>query len=540
MVYKHNLGEIMMEIGVRKFPDFFSHLKVKHWPMQHQLEMMKIYAGHTRYMDAGEPGTGKTFPAHVHGILMASLGNKVVYTMPPKLIDQFEEEMKEYFLGIDHFLTMEKLNVPALKKQKLLEKFNKEGWPDILFMSYDGYREFNSVNKTKRIGQNLWYDEKGERWKEGQQPYTKDGRIINRKRGVAENDKHLLLNKKGYNVFFFDEAHFLCGLDSIISRSVAETAKGNTAIYLMTGTPVPTSIIDAYGIIRLINPDAYVSQSSFERKHIIYRPQMVRGKNGQTRTIRTPDRFVKTDDIYEALYKNARRIQLRDISDMPEPLIQEVKVSLSGAHRKLYRDLINNHFAQMGDVILAPDHQSQVRHMALQIISCPTHFNPEIPMESELFIRTQELVEMINPANHKIVVFAYYKGAIEFLREKFKDLNPAVLYGETTNGTEEVNRFKTDPNCRMIIMNWLSGGAGLNLQIASHIIFYECPTSPKDASQAIARCDRTGQKGLVNVYFMRVLSTLSDRNFKKLLSAEESINSVVKDKHDLLHEVLRR
>lgn len=539
MAYKHNLGEIMKEIGVQKFPDFFSHIKVKNWPMKHQLEMMRIYAGNVRYMDAGEPGTGKTFPAHTHGILMAALGNKVVYTMPPKLIDQFEEELKEYFLGIEHYISMAKLNVTANKKAKLIEQFNKTKWPDILFMSYDGYREFNSVNKTKKIGQNLWYNEKGERWTEGEQPYTKDGRIVNRKRGTAENDKHLLLNKKGYNVFFFDEAHYLCGLNSIISRSVAETARGDTAMYLMTGTPVPTSIIDAYGIIRLINPDAYTSQSSFERKHIVYRPQMIRGKNGQPRTIRVPDRYVKTDDIYEALYKNARRIQKRDISDMPEPLIQEVKVQLSGEHRKLYRDLINNHFAMLGDVILNPEHQSQVRHMALQIVSCPTMFNPEIPMETELFSRTKELVETINPAEHKIVVFAYYKKAIEFLKEKFSHLNPAVLYGETTNGTVEVKKFQQDPECRMIIMNWLSGGAGLNLQMASHIIFYECPTSPKDASQAIARCDRTGQKGLVNVYFMRVMGTFSDRNFKKLLTAEKSINEVVRDKLDLLHEVLK-
>ena len=79
----------------------------------------------------------------------------------------------------------------------------------------------------------------------------------------------------------------------------------------------------------------------------------------------------------------------------------------------------------------------------------------------------------------------------------------------------------------------------MNLQVSSNIIFYECPTSPKDAVQAIARADRTGQQNLVNVYFMRVLGTLSDRNFKKLLSAEEDVNKVVHDKLDLLHEVLR-
>lgn len=538
-MYSHTLADLMTEIGVRKFPDFFSVIKVKHKPMAHQLEMMRLYTRNTRYLDAGEPGVGKTFSAHVHGILMASLGNKVVYTMPPKLIDQFEEEMEEYFLGIGHFLKTAKLNVPAAKKAKLVEEFNRSGWPDILFMSYDGYREFNDSSKRKRVGSNQWYNQSGGKWEEGEQPYTKDGRIVDRKSGMAENPKHLLLDRMGYNVFFFDEAHFLCGLDSIISKSVSETSKGNTAIYLMTGTPVPTKVIDAYGLIRLVNPDAYVSQSAFERRHVVYRPQNVKNRKGRTITIRVPDKYVNTDEIYEALYKNARRIQKREIIDMPEPLITDVKVYLSGAHKKLYKDVINNHFAILGDQVLAPDHQSQVRHMALQIISCPTVFNPEVSMKTELFSRTKELVESIDPNQNKIVIFAYYKGAIEFLAEEFKEYNPAVLYGGTSDSTAEVNRFKNDDSCRMIILNWIAGGAGLNLQNASNIIFYECPTSPKDATQAIARCDRTGQKELVNVYFMRVIGTLSDRNFKKLLTAEKSVNEVVKDKLDLLHEVLK-
>lgn len=539
-MYQITLSDIMKDIGVRKHPDYFSGIKVKHKPMPHQLEMMRIYTLSTRYLDAAQPGCGKTFPAHVHGILMASLGNKVVYTMPPKLIDQFEEEMHDYFIGIGHYLKMGKLNVPAAKKRQLVEQWDKEGWPDILFMSYDGYREFNDVNKTKKIGANQWYYQDGTRYDEekGGQAYTKNGRIIS-KRGTAENDKHLLLNKKGYNVFFFDEAHALCGLNSIISQSVDETAKGNTAIYLMTGTPVPTVISDAYGIIRLINPYAYSSRSSFERQHIVYRQQQITVK-GRARMIRIPSSFVNVEKIHQSLYENARRIQKRDIIKMPDPLITDVKVKLTGAHSKLYKDIMRDHFALVGDTILSPENQQQARHMSLQIISCPTQFDPDISMENELFDRTKDLVETIDPSKNKIVVFAYYRTAIEFLKEKFSDLEPAVLYGGTTNATEEVNRFKKDDNCRMIILNWMSGGAGLNLQVASHIIFYECPTSPKDATQAVARCDRTGQQNIVNVYFMRVLGTLSDKNFRKLLEAEEDVNKVVQDDLDLLHKQLRK
>lgn len=534
-----NLAELIDQVGVRKYPDWFSEIQVLNKPMPHQMEMMKIYSRNQRYMDAGQPGTGKTFPAHTHGILMAALGNKVVYTMPPKLIDQFHEELLNYFDGIEKHLKVGKLNVPAAKKRQLQEEWNAEGWPDILMMSYDGYREWNDVSKQKKIGTNQWYTEDGHKWNDklGVKAFTKDGRPIS-KRGTAENDKHLLLNKQGYNVFFFDEAHALCGLESIISRSVVETAGLNTAIYLMTGTPVPTVISDAYGIIRIINPDAYVSESSFARQHIVMKPMNIT-VNGRPRTIRIPDRYINTEKIHEELFRYTRRIQKRAVSKLEDPIITDVKVKLSGAHRKLYRDIMNNHFAVVGDTILSPENQQQARHMSLQIISCPTVFDPTVPMKNEVFDATENVVKTINPSENKIVIFAYYRAAIEFLKEEFAEYQPAILYGGTTNATEEVNRFKNDDNCRIIILNWMSGGAGLNLQVASHIIFYECPTSPKDATQAIARCDRTGQHNIVNVYFMRVLQTLSDKNFKKLLSAEEDVNKVVQDEWDLIHKALK-
>lgn len=533
------LSDVVDQIGVRTYPEWFKGIPVLNPPMPHQLDMMKIYSRNTKYMDAGDPGTGKTFPAHVHGILMAALGNKVVYTMPPKLIDQFVEEMRDYFKGIDNHLKLGQLNASAAVKEKLRNEWDKEGWPDILFMSYDGYREWNDVNAEKKIGGNQWYYEDGSRYDEtkGGQAFTKNGRIINKK-GYAKNDKQLLLNKKGYNVFFFDEAHALCGLDSIISQSVVDTAGKNTAIYLMTGTPVPTVVSDAYGIIRIINPDAYVSQSSFARQHIVTKPMRIKmGKRDVT--IRVPDHYINVEKIHEELFRYARRIQKREVNSLPDPIITDVKVKLTGKHRKLYKDLMNDHFAVIGETILAPEHQSQVRHLSLQLISCPTSFDATIPMKNELFDKAKELVETIRPSENKIIVFAYYRAAIELLAEEFKEYQPAVVYGGTSNATEEVNRFKNDDSCRMIILNWMSGGAGLNLQVASHIIFYECPTSPKDAKQAIARADRTGQHNIVNVYFMRVLETLSDKNFKKLLKAEEDNNDIIKDEMDLLYKVLK-
>ena len=535
-MYARTLKDIISKAGVGNHPSWFSDIKVKHEPMQHQVEMMQLYAKHTRYLDAGEPGCGKSFPAHVHGILMASIGNKVVYTMPPKLVGQFINEMMDYFPGILNHLSIGNMNVPAAKKRKLFEEYNQFGWPDILFMSYDGYREWNDVNPKKKIGANQWYKSDGSKYDpvEGGTAYTKDGRSIDRK-GYAENDKHRLLTKRGYNVFFFDEAHALCGIDSIISRSVEDTGKLNTAIYLMTGTPIPTVPSDSYGIIRLINPEAYSSEASFMRQHVLTKRIEVR-QGMRSRSIRVPYAYQGLDKIHEAMFKNARRIQKREVNKMPDPIISEIPVRLSGAHSKLYKAFMRDQFAIMGETLIEADNQSKARHISLQLISSPTSFDEKVPMDNELFNTFKELLGTINPKQNKVVVFAYYKSVIDFLSSELAEYNPATLNGSTANPEEEIRRFKEDDDCRVIIMNWVSGGAGLNLQVSSHIVFYECPTSPKDAKQCIARCDRTGQHNIVNAYFLRVLGTLSDRNYKKLLAAEENINEILKDEFDLIYK----
>jgi len=550
------LHDMMESCGVLNHPDWFSKINLLHWPMPHQMEMIRKYQVNFRYLDASQPGTGKTYPAQTHAILMASLGNKVAFMMPPKLIDQFIQEMHDYFEGIGSYLKIAGLNVQASKKLLLEKLWDKEGWPDILVMSYDAYRQYNDKSHMKNIGRNLWkcrkpledgsyeylpyFKEDGNPLVQNAQPYTKDGRVVNNK-GRAKNNNQMRLRELGYHVLFADEGHALCGIDSLLSQSFAEMSSklgDEVALYIMTGTPVPTKLHDSYGLIRLINPGAYMNKAEFMRRHCITQEVRMHA-GGKSFNVKTITGYNDTEAIYAALWKNAHRVMLRDVTEMPEPIINEVRVTLSGRHRKLYKQLVNDHVARMGEKVLLPDSASELRHTALQFISCPGQYDPELADDNELAKSTADLVETISPdADRKIIIFAYYQKAIEELAERYKHLNPGVVYGGSSRSSEDIRRFKEDPNCHLLIIQWIAGGAGLNLQVANYLIFYEIPTSPKDALQAIARADRKGQLKMVHVYFMRVMSTISDRNFKNLLKNEESNNRVVGDTKGLLHELL--
>lgn len=574
-----SLHDLMLTVGVGNHPDWFSQIQLPNWPMDHQLETIKIYPWRARYGDFSEPGTGKTFPAQVHAIMMAALGNRVVFTTLPGLIPQFMKEFEEFFPGIHQFLKIDHLDCTATQKKKKEIQWEAEGWPDILVLSYDIYRLYNDKHARKKIGNNLWkirninqigtdleyatsyFMEADEADIPGQngepdtpgrkkgdprfpqaQPYTRDGRQINEKNGTAKNPKQMMLKEREYNVLFFDEGDALCGMESILSESVAEMSmrlKDDVAIYIMTGTPIPTKLHNAYGLIRLINPDAYLNKASFVRQHCEHEEFSIPLPSGKEKKIKQIVGYFDVEKIYTSLWKNARRVQKRDVINMPEPIISEVPVKLSGRHLKLYRQVINDRFAVLGDLVLAPDSASALRHLALQLISCPTKFDPTLKECDELAKATGDLVESINPGpKRKLIIFAFYRQAIEGLAMQFAHRKVAIVYGGISDRQAQVDKFLFDDECDTIIIQWVSGGSGLNLQVASYIIFYECPTSPKAAKQAIARADRKGQVNVVNVYFMRVKGTLSDKNFKALLANEESNNRAIKDRHDLLFELL--
>lgn len=550
------LDDLMLAAGVTNAPVWFSDIRLPNWPFPHQMDALKAYPQHIRYGDFSDPGTGKTFPAQTHAILMAALGNKVVFTMPPKLIRQFQGEFKEFFQGIGERLHIAHLDVGAVQKDKLTKRWDVEGWPDILLISYDAFRQFNAKAKMRTVPRQQW-KLPPERWEDPKvpesywtkdeegnqvakdnaaQPHTKEGKPVVFRKGVAkaENTNQLRLKEAGYNVYFFDEAHALCNPEAIVWKAVQHMdheLRDDIAIYLMTGTPIPTHLHNVYGLIRLLDRTIYKNKSQFMRRHVIRNPdvkylQVLGYKN--------------EEEIYDHLYRYARRVQKRDVLNLKDPLITSTPIKLAGKHKKLYDQIIRDRFAVLGDQVLTPDNDSALRQLALQLISCPDEFDTtgSIGQDNELTKWLDDKLDSINPANHKVIIFASYKRTVSFLAKRYAQWNPAVMNGTTTAGWKQVDKFNTDDSCRLFIVNWISGGAGLNLQIAHHIAFYEVPTSPKDAKQAISRADRNGQEHIVNVYFPRVIGTLLDRNFKNLLKNERQNNKVVRDQHDLLYEQL--
>jgi superfamily II DNA or RNA helicase len=113
------------------------------------------------------------------------------------------------------------------------------------------------------------------------------------------------------------------------------------------------------------------------------------------------------------------------------------------------------------------------------------------------------LAEILENKDDKVVVFSQWLGTHELILRRMEDKEKAfAFYNGSLNSKqrrETIDRFKTDPECRVLLCTD-SGGVGLNLQVASVLINMDQPWNPAVLEQRVARIHRLGQRRNVRIY----------------------------------------
>ncbi len=110
------------------------------------------------------------------------------------------------------------------------------------------------------------------------------------------------------------------------------------------------------------------------------------------------------------------------------------------------------------------------------------------------------------PENDKIVVFSNSILALEDLSYELgrRDIKSTLVSGDThAYNSERMNRFRDDPEIKVLLLSLKLGSFGLNLICANHILFLHPWWNPNLIEQAQNRCTRLGQmKAIFIVHFI--------------------------------------
>lgn len=459
--------------------------------------------------------TGKTIVMQLLALFYAYYGMKSTFLLPPILFDQFVSE----FLRIEgHNLSILTLEGDSKKKTDMLHGFalDKSSAPDIIVTTS---QIFSGPFGTKR------------------------------KRTSVLNWQCFA---KFSSCLFFDECHLgLQDEESLTFRGIENYLKfsQDKRLVMSSGTPLRTELKSAYPAIRLKTPEIYNSRRHFDSMHVDYASVSVRfrSRSGGAGERRVPkvSGYRNVELLTENFYLKSRRVSKFDVLEFASPNVQVLPVRLSKQHMKLYKQLLTEQLLEVGEELLDFREQSRLRHFAMMLITSPEIAGPGVKVKENAVISAIEAIA--NTANvddgEKLIVFANYNSSVKYLASRFAKYEPAVVYGGDDSSGEinrrEIARFKTTSQCRIAVINPLSGGVGLTLgDVCQYAVFAEPVSSPGIFEQAAARILLAGQTAPSSVYLLDIKNTMASAVVKRLLEKEEEVQNVMRDKTTLLRELL--
>ena len=139
------------------------------------------------------------------------------------------------------------------------------------------------------------------------------------------------------------------------------------------------------------------------------------------------------------------------------------------------------------------------------------------------------------PEQDKIVVFIEFIASGDMIEDRLQKAKIGYerLDGKTKDKKGAKDGFINDPNCRVLITNSRSGGCNLNLQVADHEYFYECPVSPITRAQAEKRAPRGGKTKTTFIADVLVKNSVDEDIAEFIREGRDLFAAIVEGKEDI-------
>ena len=139
-------------------------------------------------------------------------------------------------------------------------------------------------------------------------------------------------------------------------------------------------------------------------------------------------------------------------------------------------------------------------------------------------------VEDFLESGKKLVLFGHHREFVGALAVAF---GADSITGDTPMEKRQaaVDRFQSDPESRLLVLNIAAGGVGITLTAASDVAFIELPWRPGDLDQAEDRCHRIGQEDSVTAWYLLGADTI-DEMMAELIDEKRGVVEATLDGRD--------
>ena len=327
---------------------------------------------------------------------------------------------------------------------------------------------------------------------------------------------------KKYGAIILDEAHNIKNRSSQRAKFLLKLACMSDYRYLLTGTPIGNGQLEnIYSLYCFLDP--YLERGRVCSRIFGGSYQKFQDRYCILNMYHKPSSYIHVKELQEIINAHSYRVKKVDCLDLPEKLPDEViKVDL--LEKKLYKKLATES-AILEYEILAENPLSRLVKLRQLSSGYLTYKEGRedrlLDLKTEKLSVLQEILEGY-PDDKKVVIFAEFKYSIAKISELLRKLKIrfVVLDGDQKDKTIW-RQFQADKRIRVIVCQYQTANAGIDLFASDTIIYYEPTLRSNILEQSRDRIHRTGQKekcsyihlltrGTVEVEIYRALTGYSD------------------------------
>lgn len=448
-----------------KMPDLqypITHLKLQ--PYDYQRKGIQYMVDHKRCFNGDDMGLGKTFQSIAAVSIARAYPCLVVAPATMKVTWQREFQR---FIG---------------KQAMILSNENKDTWHrhmetgtcNIFITNYESVKKY----------------------------------FVSRVRGRT-TVKNIVLDKRAamFKSVIIDESHRCCNDTALWSIYLEAICANKEYVWLLTGTPRITSNIDLIQQLQIMRRlDDFGGAARFKERYC-----------------QGPD---KSSNLYELHYRlweicYFRRDKAIALKDLPEKTRQYLTVDID--NRKEYEFAENDLIRYLVEYESASDATLKSAAKATAMVQI-NHLR-QISARGKMKEAKQFIHDVIDGGD-KLIVFAFHKSVMSEIMATFPGSVSVTGSDSQEKKQAAIDKFQKDPDCKLIALNYKSGGVGITLTAASRILFIEFPWTASDCEQAECRAHRNGQKNAVNCYYLLARNTIDER-ILEIIQKEREDSSVV-------------
>lgn len=284
----------------------------------------------------------------------------------------------------------------------------------------------------------------------------------------------------------------------------------------LTGSPTPNAPTDAFGQVKLLTPNNV--------------PRSFRGFQLSTMQQITQFKWVPKHDANDTVAKIMKpsiRFTLDQCHDIPSTIYSMRHIEPSAMQAKLYKKVFDHFQAEYkGRTITAANEGARLSKL-LQI-SAGFAYSDGKGAYVEAKARIKEVVELVQQADKKVLVFCSFKWLIRALAEVLGNyFTVATISGDTPKKERDATfaafRRSTDPH--VIIAHAGTMAHGLTLVEADTIVWYGPTMSAELYEQANARIRRPGQDAHTHV--VHIWSTPVEKRAFDRLKRKQKLQGIL-------------